>query len=212
MHKNNKQSGSVVLYLLAGIAMLATLTLFVTQGIKEQRLNRQITENVPMIINDLYKIESVINRCILMHPEPTDVDNDGDIDAADNPNVPYPVYSDLSTGAAGGDLLDAKCPAAPSADNDLFKNQIGFNLAFLNNGNYSLRYINDATEGILIRVHRTAGNDAWWSEARTRVNQKLSTCKAEVNTTITPCDTQGGCIHYWVKRLGTSVSAEPGCP
>lgn len=212
MHQNNKQSGSVVLYLLAGISMLATITLFVTQGVKEQRLNRQITENVPMIINDLYKIESIVNRCILMHPEPVDLDGDGDIDAADNPNVPYPVYNDLSTGAAGGMLLTTKCPAAPSADNNLFKNQVGFNLAFLNNGDYELYYINDNTEGVLIRVHRAVGNDDWWTEARARVNQKLSTCKAEVNTTTSPCEVGGGCIHYWVKRLGTSVSVEAGCP
>lgn len=209
----HQQQGSIVLYLLAGIAMLATITFYITQGVKEQRLNRQVTENVPMIINDLYKIESIINRCVLTYPDPIDVDADGDIDANDNPNMPYPVYNDLSSGGTDGDdLLDIKCPAAPTADNDVFKNQIGYKLAFLNNGNYDLNYLNSSTEGIRLQIHRIAGNDAWWSEARDRIDGKMSSCKTEVNTTVTPCDTGGGCIHFWIKRMGTSASVEPGCP
>ena len=119
----------------------------------------------------------------------------------------------MSSGGTTGDaLLDIKCPAAPSTDNDLFKNQIGYKLSFLNNGDYDLQYINNTTEGVLIRVHRTAGNDTWWVEARNRIDNRLSNCKAEVNTTVSPCDSSGGCIHYWVKRMGTSASVEAGCP
>jgi hypothetical protein len=156
-------------------------------------------------------VNSAITECVLTYSAATDIDGDGDTDAADNPNPPYPLYNDLSSAGAGETLADIKCPGAPASQQLLFNNQAGHTFKVLSDtATYTATYFNDGTEGVMILLTRASG-DTLWTEAISRLNAKYSTCKAANVTAPGPC--VDGCFYFWVKRLSTSVTAvEGGCP
>lgn len=206
----NKQTerGSIVIYLIIALVLMATLVVFITQGTKKGPQAQQLDETSQYLESDLGVISAAINDCVLTYSRAVDVDGDGDKDTTDNPNAPFPLYGDLSSGGAGDDIMAIKCPGAPASKQIIFDNSPGRNFRLLSGSDYTVTYFTDGTEGVKITISRSSTSDIWL-EAIDRLNTKLSTCQAEVDTAGGCAD---GCLNYWIKRRSTSVATEGGCP
>ena len=181
-----------------------------TQGAKKSSTTQQVDDLTLALQSDIDTVQNAVGECVLTHKDPVDIDNNGTIDATDNPNAPFPLYGDLSSGGAGTALANIKCPGAPSGSNTIFNNDAGRMLKILSDtATYTSTYLSDSTEGILIAVRRTSSNPAW-TEAISRVNDHYSTCEAAYDTA---GGCANGCFYFWIKRLSTSVTAvEATCP
>jgi len=153
----------------------------------------------------------------------------------DNPNPPYPVYSlGTTSGYAGGGTtaygndgaagttginLDFKtnnivCPGAPMSMSTpplMFNFQGGRGLRlFGDTSTYTVNYLNNGTEGILMRITRTSSNPLW-TEAISRLHGKFSSCQSYNVTSGGTC--ANGCFYFWLLRLHSStIGAGGGCP
>ena len=208
MKNSHSERGSIIIYLIMALVLMATLIVFMTQGTKKGPQSQQLDEVTQYLESDVKVIDAAINDCVLTYSAAVDRDADGDKDATDNPNAPFPVYGDLSSGGAGTAIANIKCLGAPAAKQVIFNNQPGRSFRLLSGSDYTVTYFTDATEGIRITMSRSSTSDIWL-EAIGRLNTKLATCQAEVDTA---GGCANGCLKYWVKRRSTSVAAEGGCP
>jgi hypothetical protein len=203
--------GSVIVYILITIFLLGMLIFSLTSGPKKSIVSQHIDENFSALSSDISVIESSINDCVLFYSKKVDSDGDG-VDDNNNPNIPYPLYPPLLTsGGAGTSLTGILCPGAPPAKQKVFDNKAGHSFRVLANTSlYTLNYLTDTTEGVLVRVTR-ASADPIWAETIARLDSKYSDCKAAALTAAGTC--VNGCFYYWILRRATSVTApEAGCP
>ncbi len=209
-HTRNFQaeSGSIIVYLIMAIVLTGALIAYMTQGTSKDPLAQQLDETMQYLDIDIKTIESSINDCVLAYPNAVDINNDGTKNATDNPNAPFPLYGDLSSGGSGTALSAIKCPGAPAAQQVIFNNNPGRNLRLLSSADYTVTYLSDGTEGIKISVVRASTSDVWL-EAISRMNTKLAACRAEISTS---GGCANGCFYLWIKRRSTSVATEGGCP
>ena len=208
MKNRSSESGSIIIYLIMALVLMAALVVYMTQGTKKGPQSQQLDEMSQYLESDLKVIDSAINDCVLTYSRAVDVDNDGDKDATDNPNAPFPLYGTLGSGGAGTAIANIKCPGAPTAKQVIFNNGPGRNFRLLSGSDYTVTYFTDGTEGVRITISRASASDIW-SEAISRLNTKLATCQAEVDSA---GDCANGCLKYWVKRRSTSTATEGGCP
>ena len=206
------QRGSVLVYILITIFILGILVVSLTNGPEKSMTSGQVDELGILLKSDLNVIESSINDCVVMYPAPVDVDGNSAVDSTDNPNAPFPIYGDLSSGGnTGTAVANIKCPGAPSAQQLVMTTRDGRQLQTLKDtSTYTATYITNTTEGVLLRLSRSNSSPAW-TEVISRMNAAYSTCKAAVVTAGGTC--AYGCFYYWFLRRSTSViGGEAGCP
>ncbi|MDD9901268.1 MAG: hypothetical protein OXT65_09845 [Alphaproteobacteria bacterium] len=210
--RKEQQRGSVFAYILGAIMVLGALVVAVSSGARKNALTVQIDSLTTTLKADITLAEGAVQDCALQYPAAADVDGDGDIDATDNPNPPFPVYGNLSTGGTGDDLEDVRCPGAPGAP-PLFKTTAGVRtIRITEDADYTATYINNSTEGAVLRVSRGRASPVW-TEAISRVDSDLSACKATAET-IADGNCDYGCLYFWfMRRTATSPAhGEGGCP
>jgi hypothetical protein len=214
--ENQSQKGSIIIYIMIAIFLTGLLVATMTQGSKISASSGQLDAALLLLQSDIKTVQANISECVQTHPEAVDVNGNGTADATDDPNQPFPLYGDLSSGAAGDALMDIKCPGAPVAQQLIFTDAISASLKLLNDtSNYTATYFNDATEGVYLRITR-AVPDTLWPEMLSRLENKYSKCAA-VSVTADPdplgADCSGGCFYYWILRRATSSAAfEADCP
>jgi hypothetical protein len=194
----------------------------VTEGPKKSATTRQLDELGIMLDNDIRMIEAAVGDCILSYQSAVDIDGDGDKDTTDNPNAPFPVIYDSTTGyAASGDIAKAICPGWPptpltppatASRRQLLVSPLA-GRAFKVLGDttrYTTLYNTDTTEGVYLRITRASAN-ALWTEALARLDARMSECKMAIVTAPGVC--VNGCLYYWIRRLpGSVLGPEAGCP
>lgn len=205
------QKGSILIYILISIFLMGMVIAALTQGAKQSATTKNLNNMTLYLHSDIQVIEAAIQKCTLSYQKPVDVDANGTIDATDNPNPPFPLYGDLSSGGAGTAVAGIKCPGAPVAKQPIFNNrQDGYMKMLADTATYTTTYFNDGTEGVYVRVTRATAN-ALWTEAIGRVNAKYSTCRAAAVTAAGTC--ANGCFYFWILRRATSaLGGEAGCP
>lgn len=195
------QSGSVIVYILIAVALLAALTFSFTRD-SRQNVSSQVAFR---LAEELYVqanlIRATIVECAAEYPNGGgDLDGDNDIDANDNPNNPYPVnpsFVDNPHGAAANDdVRNLSCTGAPTGKANIFqgsKNKGRF-LPQPPSGFSEWEYDNDAN-GVRIRI--TAPASATGIDTLSRIMSKFSTCQADLN--YGACGAQ--CLTVWVHRI-----------
>lgn len=229
--RRESQRGSVVTYLLIALFLMGLLAAALTQGAKKSVSSSQIDEMMLYLQTDIKLIHSAIMDCTQTYPTPVDVDGNGTINTADNPNAPFPLYgkgarATLTSGGTGheggadtgSDINGATsigCPGNPNASTAVFSGNYANKFKLLGDtATYTTTYFNNgnaaSTEGVYIRITRSS-SDPLWTEALSRLNTKYSTCSAAVVTAAGTC--VNGCFYYWLVRLPTSViTGGEACP
>lgn len=208
--KNNhtRQRGSIIVYILVAIFLTGVLIAAMTQGAKTSADQQRIDEMLLFMQADIQNIQLNIAECAQTYSKA--------VDGVTNPNPPFPLYSDLSSGGAGVALADIKCPGAPASQQVIFTDGIKRSFKLLGDtSRYTTTYISSTTEGVLLRITR-AVTDPLWIEAITRLNDKYSKCAAAAvtaNPDPLTVNCGAGCFYYWILRQPTSsASFEAGCP
>ncbi|MBI3441860.1 MAG: hypothetical protein HY052_08715 [Proteobacteria bacterium] len=208
-----RQAGSVVAYALIAIFLMGLLLAAMTQGVKQSANTSHLNEIMQYVQVDIKTIQGAIGECVQTYPGMVDADGNG-IDDHNNPNVPFPLYSDLSSGAAGEAIVSIKCPGAPTGQQVIFSGNMGSPLKLLGDTTtYSTTYFTDATEGSYIRITRAA-KDALWTEAISRLDGKYSACSVSVVAPTGAGTCANGCLYYWFVRRspGGGLAPKAGCP
>ena len=197
------QKGSIVVYILIAIFLTGVLIAAMTQGSKKNASSEQMDEMMLYLQNDIKTIQSFVAECAQSYP--------GAVTGVTNPNTPFPLYSDLSSGGTGNVIATIKCPGAPAAQQTIFSNNAGSSFKLLSDTTtYTTQYFTDGTEGVYFRITRASG-DPLWTEAISRLNNKYSKCSAAAVTSGGTC--ANGCFYFWVLRRTTStLGGEAGCP
>lgn len=201
--QNKNERGSVVAYALIAIFLLGLLVAALSQGASKSAETSHLDQMVLYLELDLKIIQGAVSECAQVYPDIVVGNN--------NPNPPFPLYNDLSNGAAGETLTSIMCPGAPSGQQLIFSGNTGSPFKLIGDTTtYTTRYFTDATEGVYIRITR-ATSDPLWTEAISRMNTKSSACSVAPVTAAGTC--VNGCIYYWMLRRATSVlGVEVGCP
>ncbi len=220
--RNRTQAGSVVSYVLLAVFLAGILIMAVTEGPQKNAMTQQLDEIGVLLAGDILVAESAVNDCVLMYSAPIDRDADGDRDTTDNPNAPFPLIYNATTGyAMTGTMAEAVCPGTaptpltpPTAASNQQKLMGGTSKRYFqllgDTSRYTATFVTDTTEGVYLRITRATSNSLW-TEAITRLNTQYSTCKAAVVTAAGVC--ANGCFYYWFKRLPTTaIGIEAGCP
>lgn len=198
--------GSAMLYVVVGLALLGLLIASLTAGTKRAPQTVQYESTLALLQNDMRLVTALIQECIINYPDPVDLDGNNIINAADNPNAPYPVYNNLSTGDTSVPLEEIRCPGAPTAQQKIFDTRRpGRYLQLWSNPKYDIRYTNSVTEGILITIENDSDPD-YWQRVRETFDSSNTPCSAEHHNSTDEI------LHIWIKRNPTSASTEPGCP
>ncbi len=211
-----RQSGSILIYIMAAVFLMGLLVASMTQGSKKSATTVQIDLMTSYLQIDLKTTQEKVIECVRTYSSAVDVNNDGAIDATDNPNTPFPLYgagadtlANLSSGGVGTAIANVRCPGAPDGQRAVFGAEKSFKMLD-DTATYTTTYLTDATEGTYIRITRAAAEDLW-TEAISRVNSKISPCAAAAVTAGGTC--ANGCLYYWILRRATSViGPEAGCP
>jgi hypothetical protein len=215
------QKGSIFAYILIAILLLGVLIMTLTGGPQKSTTTVQLDELTNLIRADLMQISAAINECVLNNSTPLDLNADGTVDSTDNPNPTFPLYNTTfnagtSYGGTGTAIANITCPGAagaPTAMPLIFNNMGGRALRTLADTSlYTVNYLNNATEGVQIRITRTASSPLW-TEAISRLNSQYSQCKAAAVAPTGAGTCANGCFYLWVLRQSTSDSSiEAGCP
>lgn len=209
--KKQSQKGSVVTYALIAIFLTGLLVAAMSQGAKKSASTSHLDELMLFLQVDVKAIQEAMNECVQLYPGKVDL-NDDTVDDNNNPNIPFPLYGDLSSGAAGAAITSIKCPGAPTAQQLLFSGNLGNRFKALGDtATYTTTYFTDATEGVYMRITR-ATSEPLWTEAISRLNGKYSQCVASTVTAAGTC--VNGCFYYWFVRRspGGGLAPEAGCP
>ena len=196
------QSGSVLFYIFLAVGLLAALTFAFVGGNRDSATGQhgyRISEDLAVQIN---MIKSSVLECTLKYPQGGgDLNTDGSITTADNPNNPYPVNPSFASnphGAAGNDnVRNLTCTGAAvgGGDQSMFSgaNNKGRYLPPPVSGFTEWLYINDAAG---VRIRTTGPNEAAVIQALARLDAKFDACQADIN--------YGGCgstcFTAWILR------------
>lgn len=213
LRMQNAEKGSVFAYILIAIFLAGLLVMTLTSGPQKSATTEQIDELTGSVQSDLKLISAGVNECVLQYSSKVDVNADGTDDFS-NPNIPFPLYDSAGTsGGTGVAIKNIVCPGAPGTP-VVFGNKNGQGLRTLDifaaSPIYTVNYLSDSTEGVLIRITRNAANPLW-TEAISRLNGRYSTCEAANVTAGGTC--ANGCFYVWLLRRSTSaIGVEGGCP
>ena len=190
------ETGSAVAYLFLAIFLAGLIIATMMKDSGVATVNAQLRETKAQLTADIEMIESAINECILTHSDPVDVNADGDINADDNPHVPYPLYDDLSFGEPGENVRLIRCPGTGQLVLGL---ESGRFFKLLGDTRYSVTYKNTVADGIQLIIENSVYTSIWL-EALNQMAATAPTCKMEVDSTNGSCAT-GACLTYWIKRV-----------
>jgi len=213
--KGINEKGSIVTYILAAIFLSGLLVAVLSQGSNKSADSSHVEKEVSYLKADIDSIHYAVAECIQVYYQRVDVNNDGTIDATDNPNPPFPLYDDLSNSGSGEDLKKIKCPGDPSSnninDNYIFSENLYNSVKVLSNSSlYNVKYFNDSIEGVYLKISSLNSDDIW-KEGISRINDMFSGCTVEIITDEGEC--KGQCLFYWIARPSTSVLGEENdCP
>lgn len=205
-----KQKGSIVAYILGALFLMGLLFATFSQTSNKSSDASQVEKDFQILKSDIESLHSAIAECIQIYSKHADVNDDGTVDAVDNPNPPFPLYEDLTSGDAGESITQIKCPGAPSSNNDIIKGEQDTKLITLSSSSaYSARYFNHATDGVYIRITSSL-HDALWEEILSRLDGSFAKCSAEIVSDSGDCE--GGCLYYWLSKPDTNtIGNEEGC-
>jgi len=224
-----RQRGSIIIYILIAIFLTGLLVAAMSQGAKKSASSEQIDEVMMYMQSDIQTVQANITECVVSYQNnnfcPPNSSGPGlscqdEFQTQDtgNPNVPFPLYHDLTSGGSG-DLLynpgspstSIMCPRAPSAQQKIFTESTMQSLKLLQDtSNYTTTYFTNGSEGVYLRIARTL-SDPVWTEAIARLNAKYSPCSVSY---VAPgsADPTGytctyGCLYYWILRRPTSSTS-----
>lgn len=195
------ESGSVLFYIFLAVGLLAALTFAFVGNDRESVTTQSAGRLTEDLYSQIHLIKSAVLECAMEFPNGGgDMDGDGTIDSADNPNNPYPVnpsFADNPYGPAANDnVRNLTCTGASSAaEAAMFSgaNTKGRSLPQPPGGFGEWLYINDAA-GVRIRI--TGPNEAATVQALTRLDQRFASCQIDAN--------YGGCgatcLTAWILR------------
>lgn len=197
------QSGNIVAYILIGFVLLGLLAATLRGGPDKDPGAARLEQMTNMFVDDLKTIGASISECAQMHPGKVDANGDG-VDDHGNLNVPFPVYGDMSSGGAGDDIMNIRCPNASPEQQPIFNLNLRNRLNLLGDTNaYMVYYMNDATNGVYLNISEVVSSGAW-TEILNRVNNRFARCAFGIDT---------GQAYYFFKRRSTStVAPEASCP
>jgi hypothetical protein len=230
--KDNR--GSIIIYILIAIFLTGLLVAAMSQGAKKSASSEQIDEVMMYMQTDIQAVQANITECVVSYQNnnfcPPNSSGPGlscqdEFQTQDggNPNVPFPLYHDLTSGGSGDALVNSTattsimCPRAPAAQQQIFTKSITQSLKLLQDtSNYTTTYFTNGSEGVYLRITRTL-SDPIWTEAITRLNNKYTACSvayvAPGGTDPTGYTCTYGCLYYWILRRSTSnASWKAGCP
>lgn len=189
------ETGNAVAYLFLAIFLIGVLTMTLTDGIGVGTTTARLDETKAHLRADIQVITNGVSECILIYPDPVDVDGDGVIDSDDNPNPPYPIYGDDSTGGTGADIAEIKCPGSGE---EIFTSAQGRFFRMIGGDQYTTTYMNDASDGVYITIDYALATENW-EETLVQVNAAFPACQADIDSATGSCAT-GSCLVYWIKR------------
>tara|TARA_B100000686_G_C16778660_1_gene970293 strand:- start:1268 stop:1870 length:603 start_codon:yes stop_codon:yes gene_type:complete len=195
----SNERGSAIAYIFLAIFMgglvMVSMTRDTSINVSTQNLQAMKTQ----LRADLNMIQSAVQECIQSYPDAVDLNSDGNIDDADNPNPPYPVYADLSTGSTGEGIKNIVCPGNGA---DIMTGATGRFLKLLDDpADYATTYYNDPSgtsdELITVAIQPTV-QSLNWNEMAQQL-QAEDSCLYETDTATGSCATQT-CLTYYISR------------
>ena len=225
----SRQKGSIIVYILIAIALTGLLVASMSQGTQKSASSEQIDEVMMYLQNDIQTVQSNITECVTSYQNNNFCPTSGCVTEyatqdTGNLNVPFPGYcattpacpvSTMTYGNAGTALANIGCPRAPTPL--IFNDSITQSLkTFQDTANYTVTYYNNNTEGVYLRITRTA-SDPLWTEAIARMNSKYAACSvayvAPGGADPTGYTCTNGCLYYWIlRKSSSSASWKTGCP
>lgn len=200
LQRRRAECGSILFYIFIAVGLLAALTYTFTQSSRDNTTVQSGYRSAEELYVQINTIRSAISECTVEYPAGGgDIDSDGDIDATDNPNNPYPVvptHADNPHGVAADDTVrNVTCTGAPTADANIFQGagNKGRLLPPPPGGFDEWVYVND-TDGVRLEI--TGENSAATKAALSRLMNKFATCQADLD--YNSCG--ANCFTVWVKR------------
>lgn len=226
---HHPQSGSALVYILIGIALLAALTASFMQPASQQTSAQNIVKTVANVRAQSEFIRSSIQECILMYPRGDVADPDTVLTNSPYPLEPTDAY--LDTPAGNDQVRHARCPGNPGDSNDHSNIFGGTTGKFLPPApdlfEEWVYYSGD--DGVFFYT-RTSKTDAFLGTALERLDDEFAECEADVVTsggsavdmTSTAselqCPANNLCFRVWMIATGTATyqaggdEDTAGCP
>jgi len=114
---NQHEKGGVFLYILLAIGLLGILTFTFMQDQQDGIVTQRAQALSQELYSQLNMAAAEIIQCTIQYPAAVDLNGDGDIDADDNPNPPWPLNpmdpNNPAGAAAANNVHSVQCPGAP---------------------------------------------------------------------------------------------------
>lgn len=199
------EAGNVIIYIFAAMGIFGFLTFIMTNGTKESVAAADVQKMTSLVKTDLETIHSAIQECVLMYPDPVDVNADGNINATDNPSAPYPLYppngsnTTMWWGTPSQNIKTIVCPGEYMINNGskVFDNDSGKFFSILDNTDFTVKYLTNDAPPVMIRIEVTYSKvTTVWSEVMSRLDAMLDPS----NVGIVDIDTSSNTLYYYIKR------------
>lgn len=220
--KSMSERGSVLIYILIAVALLAALTVAFMEPSSQQSQSQNEYKTITAIKDQIALIQSGIQECVLAYPG-----GDNTILDATDPDdvVPYPLKPNsthLSSPAADRKAKNLRCPGNPGNDPDhvaIFSGSAGRFLppppALFEDWQYY-----NGKDGVFFWTYTTK-TDAFLESALDKLDDEYSACEVdhidatggavdlETPASTVSCPSGARCLRYWMVRNG---SGAPACP
>lgn len=234
------ESGSVLIYVLVAVAVLAAVTITLMGNATQSQSSQSTTNLVSDIKSQIDYIRSGIQECVFMHPAQA-----ADLTSTEQKNQPFPIspMDSYFTGASpvgvatSSAVVNIRCPGDPGPDvpTPLQKNHaLIFSSAARKILPRAPNLMNDwlyynGADGVYISI-QTSKTDPFIATAFKRLDAQFSTCEVDYfetagsaanMTSDTPrgeagvrtCPANSRCFRYWlILNTATSVHGDgAGC-
>ena len=220
-----QEQGSVLVYILIAVALLAMLTAAFMEPSSQQSQSQNEYKTVSTLKDQMALIQSAIQECVLAYPGGDNtIDNSG---GGTDPIsvIPYPLKP-TSTHFASPDadikVKNIRCPGNPGNDAnhaDIFSGAAGRFLppppALFEDWQYY-----NAKDGVFFWTYTTK-TDAFLDSALDKLDGEYSACETdhidassgaiamETAPSSVSCASGAHCLRYWMVRQGAGA---PACP
>lgn len=198
--RGKSERGSVLFYIFLAIGLLGALTYSFVKDSRQNTTSQISYKSAEELYVQANVIRAAIMECAIEYPSGGgDLDADGDIDATDNPNNPYPVNPSNANNphgvAANNNVRNLSCTGAPAGRANIFQgaNNKGRLLPPPPPDFGEWTYINDANG---VRIQITGNATAGATDALTRLMTRFVSCQADLN--YGACGAR--CFTAWIQR------------